>query len=111
MNSQERARVIASLTDDELRQLRRRLDDPDTRGADKRFAKNLFTGSNDAGDQDDDDQDAGEYTDEQRQWAKELFATLDDENDGFAGLSNGRNVSRTTPPDRDPSSHRDFRYS
>ena len=111
MNSQERARVIASLTDDELRQLRRRLDDPDTRGADKRFAKNLFTGSNDADDQDDDDQDASEYTDEQRQWARDLFATLDDENDGFAGLSNGRNVSRTTPPDRDPSSHRDFRYS
>lgn len=97
MNSQERARVIASLTDDELRQLRRRLKDPDTRDADKRFAKNVFTGSNDAGDQDDDDQDAGEYTDEQRQWAKELFATLDDENDGFAGLKNGRNVSRTTP--------------
>lgn len=96
MNSQERARVIASLTDDELRQLRRRLKDPDARDADKRFAKNVFTGSNDADDQDD-DQDAGEYTDEQRQWARDLFATLDDENDGFAGLSNGRNVSRTTP--------------
>ncbi len=92
MNRQERARVIASLTDDELRQLRGRLKDPDTRDADKRFAQNLFTGSNDAG-----DQDAGEYTDEQRQWARDLFATLDDENDGFAGLKNGRNVSRTTP--------------
>ena len=73
------------------------MEDPGARDADKRFAKNLFTGSNDAGDQDDDDQDDGEYTDEQRQWAKELFATLDDENDGFAGLKNGRNVSRTTP--------------
>lgn len=97
MNRQERARLIASLTDDELRQLRGRLEDPDARDADKRFAKNLFTGSNDAGDHGDDDQDASEYTDEQRQWARELFSTLDDENDGFAGLKNGRNVSRTTP--------------
>lgn len=110
MNRQERARFIASLTDDELRQLRGRLEDPDARDADKRFAKNLFTGSNDAGDQGD-GQNASEYTDEQRQWARELFATLDDENDGFAGLSNGRNAFRTTPPNRDPSSHRDFRYS
>ncbi len=94
MNRQERARFIASLTDDELRQLRGRLEDPESRDSDKRFAKNFFTGSNDASAQDDDHQDAG---DEQRQWARELFATLDDENDGFAGLKNGRNVSRTTP--------------
>ncbi|MCG7582797.1 RNA polymerase subunit sigma [Mycolicibacterium sp. OfavD-34-C] len=96
MNKHERARFIASLTDDELRRLRGRMEDPDTRDADKRFARNLFTGSNDAGDQDD-DKGAGEYTDEQRQWARELFASLDDENDGFAGFKNGRNVSRTTP--------------
>jgi hypothetical protein len=111
MNKQERARFIASLTDDELRQLRGRLEDPDAPAAgDKQFAHNFFSGSADGDDQDDGD-DAGEYTDEQRQWAKELFATLDDENDVLPGLAGGRTTGRTTPPRRDPSSHSDFRYS
>ncbi|OPX05955.1 hypothetical protein [Mycobacterium sp. AT1] len=111
MNNQERARLIASLTDDELRQLRGRLKDPDAHGAaDRRFASNLFSGSDDGDDQDDAD-DPGEYTDEQRQWAKELFATLDDESDILPGLPGGRTVGRTTPDRREPSSHSDFRYS
>lgn len=85
----ERARFIASLTDDELRQLRGRLKDPDLRAAgDKQFAHNFFSGSDDGDDQDDGD-DAGEYTDEQRQWARELFATLGAENDVLPGLSSG----------------------
>jgi hypothetical protein len=110
MNKQERARFIASLTDDELRQLRGRLKDPEARAAaDKQFAHNLFTGA-DNNAQDDGD-DAGEYTEEQRQWARDLFATLDDESDVLPGLSGGRTVGRTTPDRRDPSSHSDFRYS
>lgn len=110
MNNQERARFIASLTDDELRQLRGRLKDPAAHGAaDRRFASNLFSGSDD--DAQDDGDDAGEYTDEQRQWAKELFATLDDESDILPGLPGGRTVGRTTPHRREPSSHSDFRYS
>lgn len=55
------------------------------------------------GDQDADDKqkqrtDTGddEFTDEQRQWARELFA---DEDAGvLAGLTDGRTVGRTTPP-------------
>lgn len=95
MNRQERARFIASLTDDELRQLRGRLKDPDAHAAtDKQFARNLFTGSDDGDDQDDGD---AEYTDEQRQWARDLFATLGDQNDVLPGLSSGRTVGRTTP--------------
>lgn len=56
MNRQERARVIASLTDDEIRQLRGRMSDSDAHdAADRRFARNLFGGSDDGDDQDDDD--------------------------------------------------------
>ena len=111
MTNQERARFIASLTDDELRQLRGRLKDPDARAAgDKGFAANFFSGSDDGDDQDDGDTD-GEYTDEQRQWAKELFSILDDGSDVLPGLSGGRTTGRTTPDRRDSSSHSDFRYS
>lgn len=110
MNKSERARFIASLTEDELRQLRGRLKDPDARGAaDRRFASNLFSGSDDGDDQDDGDD--GEYTDKQREWARELFATLGDENDVLPGLSSGRTVGRTTPPRREPTPRGDFDFS
>lgn len=114
MNRQERARVIASLTDDEIRQLRERMSDSDAHdAADRRFARRLFGGSDDGDDQDvDDDQDDGEYTEEQRQWAKDLFATLGDDNDDvLAGLASGRTIGRTTPPAREPIPHNEFRFS
>lgn len=51
MNKQEIARLVTSLTDDELRQLRDFLadaEDSDPRGAaDGEFAKSLFGGGND----------------------------------------------------------------
>ncbi|WP_232076075.1 RNA polymerase subunit sigma [Mycobacterium gallinarum] len=106
--------MIASLTDDELNQLRERISDSDAHdAADRRFARNLFGGSDDDEDQDDGaDQDASEYTEEQRQWAKDLFATLDDDNDDvLAGLKSGRTIGRTTPPTREPIPHNEFRFS
>lgn len=111
MNRQERARVIASLTDDEIRQLRERISDSDAHdAADRRFARNLFSGSD--ADGDDQDLDDDEYTEEQRQWAKDLFATLGDDNDdGLAGLKSGRTIGRTTSPTRDPTPHNEFRFS
>jgi hypothetical protein len=100
MNPQERARVLASLTDDEIRQLRERISDSDAHdAADRRFARNLFGGSDDGDDQDADadDGDGDEYTAEQRQWAKHLFASLGDDNDVLAGLKSGRTIGRSTP--------------
>ncbi|WP_254659438.1 RNA polymerase subunit sigma [Mycobacterium malmoense] len=41
------------------------------------------------------------FTEEQRQWARDLFA--DDEDAGvLAGLTDGRTVGRTTPPRVEP---------
>ncbi|MGE2718506.1 RNA polymerase subunit sigma [Mycolicibacterium celeriflavum] len=104
--------MIASLTDDELKQLRERMSDSDAYSpADRRFARNLFGGSDDSDDQDADDQDASEYTEEQRRWARDLFATLNDEDDTIlAGLKNGRTTGRTTPPTREPTPHNEFRF-
>lgn len=113
MNRQERARVIASLTDDEIRQLRERMSDSDAHdAADRRFARNLFGGSDDEDQDVGDDQDASEYSEEQRQWARDLFATLGGDNDDvLAGLASGRTIGRTKPPTRDPTPHREFRFS
>jgi hypothetical protein len=63
--------------------------------AERRFLKTLFGDTADdqrAGDYD--DQGASEYTDEQRKWAKHLFATLDDEDSPtLAGLT-GKIIGR-----------------
>lgn len=98
MNRQERARLIASLTDDELRQLRERAADSDAPSdADRRFARSFFRGE--PGDQADDDRD-DQFTDEQRAWARKLFA--DEDKPLLAGLAGGRTAGRTTPPRAEP---------
>lgn len=117
MNRQERARLIASLTDDELKQLREHLsraEGPDAHSAaDRRFAAALFGGSADDDDQDvdDEDQGAGEYSEEQRKWARELFAPDDPDANVIAGLTDGRTVGRTTPPRRDDTPRENFNFS
>lgn len=73
----------------------------DTTGdADRRFAKNLFTGGSvaDANAADDEHQGASEYTEEQRRWARELFASDPADAVVFAGLTNGRTVGRWQRP-------------
>lgn len=63
-----------------------------TGDADRRFAHNLFTGKPDE-QTDRKDQDASEYSEEQRRWARDLFA--DDEDDPIlAGLTHGKTVGR-----------------
>lgn len=88
MNRQERARPSAT-------------DSDATSDADRRFAHNLFAGGSDdtAGAGDKQHQGASEYSEEQRRWARELFATLDDEDVPLlAGLKPGRTAGRTSPP-------------
>lgn len=100
MNRQERARIIASLTDDELRQLREHAADPDAPDdADRRFAKNFFSGRPDdkSGADDEQHQGASEYSEEQRRWARELFAD-DEDNPILASLTNGKTVGRWQRP-------------
>jgi hypothetical protein len=107
MNRQERARVIASLTDDEINQLRTRVsgaastDAPSD--ADLRFAKSLFSGgSDDAQDRDDhrsEHEDDAEYA-AQKRFVAALFADTD-QDPVIAGLVAGKTVGRTSPPRQD----------
>lgn len=99
MNQRERARLLASLTDDEVTQLRERLSSNATSDADRKFASDFFAGRTTAGD--DQDQDTSEWSDEQRQWARELFAD-DEDKPLLAGLAGGRTAGRTTPPRAEP---------
>ncbi|OBF65858.1 hypothetical protein A5753_00745 [Mycobacterium sp. 852002-51971_SCH5477799-a] len=111
MNQRERARLLASLTDDEVTQLRERLSSNATSDADRKFASDFFAGRTTTGDDQDQDQDAGEYTDEQRQWARELFAPDDEDANVLPGLTDGRSVSRTSPPRHDDIPRDNFNFS
>jgi hypothetical protein len=85
-----------------------------TQNANQRFAKSFFGGSDEDDDQlldDERDQGSGEYSEEQRQWARELFAPDDPDAIVFAGLTMGRSTSRTTAPRRDETPHNEFRFS
>lgn len=101
MNRRERERFIASLTGDELERLRDRLsgaNGPDAPSdADRRFASSFFRGE--PGDQADDDDRDGQFTDEQRAWVKALFAGDDEDAGVLAGLAGGRTVGRTSRPE------------
>jgi hypothetical protein len=71
--------------------------------ADRRFVHNLFSGgSNDnseAGDKK--DQGTGEYTEEQRQWVRGLFADDEDE-DVLPGLKSGKTIGIWRHPEPEP---------
>jgi hypothetical protein len=79
------------------------------RTADKRFAANLFSGTpNHAAA--DEDQGASEYSDDERQFARNLF--VDDEDAPvLLGLKAGRTPGRTTPPRPDDVPNSEFRFS
>lgn len=78
------------------------------RTADKRFAANLFSGTpNHAAA--DEDQGASEYSDDERQFARNLFADHDDP--VLLGLKAGRTVGRTTPPRSGEVPSSEFRFS
>lgn len=77
---------------------------------DRRFAHNLFGGSDDDNERDDGNWDQhadatdkrNDGLDEQRRFAAELFAPDDPDADVLAGLTAGRTVGRTTPPQANP---------
>ncbi|EFG74153.1 hypothetical protein HMPREF0591_5934 [Mycobacterium parascrofulaceum ATCC BAA-614] len=70
----------------------------DSTNRDRKFAHAFFTG---ADIQPEDDQDTSEFTDEQRQWARELFAD-DEDKPLLAGLAGGRTHGRTSSPRVEP---------
>lgn len=113
MNQRERARLLASLTDDEVATLRERLSSNATSDADRKFASDFFAGRTPTGDDQDQDQDqdAGEYTDEQRQWVRALFKPAPSDANVFAGLTDGRSVGRTSPPADDDIPRENFNFS
>jgi hypothetical protein len=86
-----------------------------TQEADRRFARNLFSASDDDDQGLDDEQEqrsdgADDGLDDQRRFAANLFAP-DDDNNLLAGLTGGRTVGRTTPPRRDPVAKNEFNFS
>jgi hypothetical protein len=118
MNRQERARVIASLTTEEIRQLRDRASDAATSDAngdaELRFARNLFRGGSDDDDQDVDEDDDDEGDDDEHAAQKRFVAALfadTDQDPIIAGLVAGRTVGRTTPPRRDDTPRENFNFS
>lgn len=73
----------------------------------RRFAHNLFSGTDDDDDQARDDKRHRRDSDDdgradQRRFAAELFAPDDPDAGILAGLPEGRTVGRTTPPRADP---------
>ncbi len=115
MNRQERARLIASLTNDELEKLRDRLagaNGPDPlSAADRRFAHNFFSGSADDQDLDDESENDDDERAAQKRFAADLFAPDDPDANVIAGLTDGRSVGRTTPPRRDDTPRENFDFS
>jgi hypothetical protein len=86
----------------------------DTDDADRRFAHNLFTASDDEDQGDEQDrqvaaQDDGR--DDHRRYAADLFARDDEDAPVLAGLTSGRTAGRTTPPRRDLTPNNEFRFS
>lgn len=81
--------------------------------ADRRFAHNLFTGSDDDQNQHvvDDDEDQDDGLDDQRRYAANLFARDDADAPVLAGLTNGRTFGRTTAPKRGPTLRNTFNFS
>lgn len=78
-----------------------------TQDAERRFARNLFSGSDD--DQGLDDDNQGKRTDrtddgldEQRRFAADLFAPDDPDASILAGLTDGRTVGKWQHPEPEP---------
>lgn len=73
------------------------------RDADRRFAKNFFSGKSDddSGAGDAEHQGASEYSEEQRRWARELFAD-DEDSPILAGLTGGKTTGRWRHPEPEP---------
>lgn len=85
-----------------------------TPDANRRFARNLFSASDDNDQDADGEQEqrgADDGLDAERHFAADLFAPDDLDANVLAGLTDGRTVGRTTPPRPDDTPHNAFRFS